>query len=291
MTFNGFTIYDKNIVKYSTALRKESMYENFVAAAIPSPNSQINTANVLLEFDKVKSLLKEGDNADSSIILGCDDTMDFIDDIMSCYKNGDIAEREYDVGLATGFRAKYTIKMERFNSGTNTTIVILRITDKINSNELHYSISIFDQDIKSVCTCINSAADQAMGILEANRKLDKQMIQLKNDMKAEKVHELYFEIYDEHPKLYNNTSTSNLVTIRTYKITARDKESRPLYSFLRNMHLTCVPLVDYRDYGKEFLGCPFVFSDEMIEFGKKFVESKKQDVKATVNERTKSKES
>ena len=124
MAFNGLTIYDKNIIKYGTTLRKESMYENFVAAAIPSPNSQINTANVLLEFDKVKSLLKEGDNADSSIILGCDDTMDFIDDLMSCYKNGDTAEREYDVGLATGFRAKYTIKMERFKNILGVLVIV-----------------------------------------------------------------------------------------------------------------------------------------------------------------------
>ena len=80
--------------------------------------------------------------------------------------------------------------------------------------------------------------------------------------------------------------------VRTYKITARDKESKPLYSFLRNMHLTCVPLVDYRDFGKEFLGCPFIFSDEMIELGKKFIEKKKSDVHDTVDDRiNKNKES
>ena len=58
------------------------------------------------------------------------------------------------------------------------------------------------------------------------------------------------------------------------------------------MHLTCVPLVDYRDFGKEFLGCPFIFSDEMIELGKKFIEKKKSDVHDTVDDRiNKNKES
>ena len=40
MTLNGLTIYDKNIIKYSTELENNgnSNYVKFIAAAIPSPN-------------------------------------------------------------------------------------------------------------------------------------------------------------------------------------------------------------------------------------------------------------
>ena len=87
-------------------------------------------------------------------------------------------------------------------------------------------------------------------------------------MKAEKVHELYFEIYDENPKIYSKSKISGDYMVRTYKITARDKESKPLYSFLRNMHLTCVPLVDYRDFGKEFQNMIAKFSSMLDEHTK-----------------------
>ena len=170
--------------------------------------------------------------------------------------------------------------------------VSITVYDNINGNSIKYGIDIFASDVKNVCKCINNASDQALEILVSNRRLNDQMIQLRNDMKAEKVHELYFELYDEHPKVYKiieenaeNTSEGKNNLVKTYKITARDKESNPLYAFLRNMHLTCVPLVDYRDFGKEFLGWPFVYSDEMIELGKKFVEKKKKDVHSTVDEK------
>lgn len=290
MTLNGLTIYDKNIIKYSTELKNnngDSNYVKFIAAAIPSPNSQTNTANVLLEFDINPSKIKDGDNSDSSIIIGCDDTMDFIDDLMSCNNEGEDRDRDYEVYLATGFKVKYKFIMKKKDDKVSITVY-----DNINGNSIKYGIDIFASDVKNVCKCINNASDQALEILVSNRRLNDQMIQLRNDMKAEKVHELYFELYDEHPKVYKiieenaeNTSEGKNNLVKTYKITARDKESNPLYAFLRNMHLTCVPLVDYRDFGKEFLGCPFVYSDEMIELGKKFVEKKKKDVHSTVDEK------
>jgi hypothetical protein len=138
--------------------------------------------------------------------------------------------------------------------------------------------------IKAVCDCIMSAVSQALDMLECNRNLEKQMTTLKNDMKLEKVHELYFELYDAEPKMYSTSILDDKkFWSKTYKITARDENSNPLYAFLRNMHLTCVPMVDYRDYGKEFLCCPFIYSDEMIEIGKQFVAEREKDAHNTVN--------
>ena len=76
MTLNGLTIYDKNIIKYSTELKnnnRDSNYVKFIAAAIPSPNSQTDTASVLLEFDINPARVQDGYNSDSSIIIGCDE--------------------------------------------------------------------------------------------------------------------------------------------------------------------------------------------------------------------------
>ena len=285
---NGLTIYDKEIKVYEVDLKVgKDLYAKFSARAIPSPNSQAYMANVLLSYETKDP--HTGEDVENSIIIGADDVMDFIDDLMNCYKNGETRSNEYSTTLATGFKVKYEMEMVRCKVPDCVTINII---DEINSNVAKYHLTLLAENIESICKAICDASDQAMDMLEANRRLDKQMTQLKNDMKAEKVHELYFEIYDENPKIYSKSKISGEYMVRTYKITARDKESKPLYSFLRNMHLTCVPLVDYRDFGKEFLGCPFVFSDEMIELGKKFIEKKKSDVHNTVDNRiNKNKES
>jgi hypothetical protein len=194
----------------------------------------------------------------------------------------------FSTTLATNVKATYSIiydlDPENEYNDIDEEHVVLHITDTINNSQATYDIAIPIRMLKEVCDNIMKAVNQGLDMLECNRNLEKMMTTLKNDMKLEKVHELYFEIYDPEPKMYKTSILDDGKNwIKTYKITARDKNSNPLYSFLRNMHLTCVPMVDYRDYGKEFLCCPFVFSDEMIEIGKQFVKDKEKDAHETVN--------
>ena len=137
--------------------------------------------------------------------------------------------------------------------------------------------------VKEFCDNIIKACDQASEIYECNKNLSKQMVKLRDDMKAEKVFSLYFDILDEVPEMYKNQEM-NIVAL--YEITARDKDENPLYSFLRAMHLTGVPMVDYRDYGKDFLSCPFVYSDKLLKKGQDFIEKKKTGLHDYVDSKT-----
>jgi hypothetical protein len=282
MTTNGLTIYNKELIEYSAEYSlNTSTKKTLFAKAIPTPNSTAYMSNILIceEWDL-------GDeHKESSIILGSDDAMEFCNNLMHA-KNGYSSKNAFCTTLGTGTKVLYNLAFSEFETpNINYPCVSINITDSLNGNSINYSILIPMTLIKDVCDNIMKAVDQSIDILNCNRNLEKQMTTLKNDMKAEKVHELYFELYDPEPKMYKKSEINGEYWPKIYKITARDKESKPLYSFLRIMNLTCVPMVDYRDYGKEFLCCPFVYSDEMIEMGKEFVKKKEGDMQTTVDKK------
>ena len=169
---NGLTIYDKEIKVYEVYLKVgKDLYAKFSARAIPSPNSQAYMANVLLSYETKDP--HTGEDVENSIIIGADDVMDFIDDLMNCYKNGETRSNEYSTTLATGFKVKYEMKMIRCKVPDCVTINII---DEINSNVAKYHIALLVENIEKICKAICDASDQAMDMLEANRRLDKQMI-------------------------------------------------------------------------------------------------------------------
>ena len=264
---NTNTIYNEPI----KILSVQSSGSEITARAVPSPDSGAYMSNVMIMSD---------DGSESGgvfLILDKDDAQELAGEIYHAFKDHSFSESKW-------FKTT-------FIAGVTTETVV-----KITGSDKHVTIAFNGQSVKiendaarQFCDYIIEACDQASGILQANKNLSKQMTKLKDDMKAELVHSLYFDVSDEMPKMY--AAEEDAEVLRIYEITARDKDGKDLYSFLRIMHLTGVPMVDYRDRRGEFLSCPFTYSDKLMEKGKKFVDRKKSGLHSYVDDKIASKKS
>ena len=264
---NTSTIYNEPI----KILSVQSMGAEVSARAVPSPDSGAYMSNVMIMSD-------DGDESDGVfIVLDKDDAQELAGEIYHAFKDHTYSDSKW-------------FKTTFITGVTTETVVVIKGSDEcVLITFKDQCIKIANDVAREFCDYIIEACDQASAILQANKNLSKQMTKLKDDMKAELVHSLYFDILDEMPKMYSASKETEV--LRIYEITARDKDDKDLYSFLRIMHLTGVPMIDYRDRGGEFLSCPFTYSDKLIEKGKNFVDRKKSGLHSYVDDKIANKKS
>ena len=264
---NTSTIYNEPI----KILSVQSMGAEVSARAVPSPDSGAYMSNVMIMSDN-------GDDSDGVfIILDKDDAQEIAGEIYHAFKDHTYSDsRWYKTTFISGVTTETIVGIKGSNE-----CVMITFKDQC--------IKITNDVARQFCDYIIEACDQASAILQANKNLSKQMTKLKDDMKAEKVHSLYFDVLDEMPKMYNAKEGAEV--LRIYEITARDKDEKDLYSFLRIMHLTGVPMIDYRDRGGEFLSCPFTYSEKLMAKGQNFVDKKKTGLHSYVDEKIANKKS
>lgn len=270
---NSNTIYNKKIEVWEQQLDTDTLS----VRAVQIPNGDLFYSNIMI-MDSIPDVL------DMTIFLDKDDAIELAGDIMSVIKQHDkdaIVNRVYTTTLASGVKAEYhiqvscpTVEFVRID----TTMDEDRFGDKSDAIMFISPCNIAEDFANGIV----KASDQAEEMLEANKALDKQMKDLKMDMKNNKVKELHFEILDKMPEVYSNENQF----VRIYEITPYNYEGNPTgYSFYRMMHLTNVPQVDFRDHGEEFLHCPFVYSDKMIELGKEFLKRKHDELHEYVDQK------
>lgn len=263
---NSSTIYNKKIEVWEQQLDTDTLS----VRAVQIPNGDLFYSNIMI-MDSIPNVL------DMTIFLDKDDAIELAGDIMSVVKQHDkdaIVNRVYTTTLASGVKAEYHMQVSCPTGEfvrIDTTMDEDRFGDKSDAIMFISPCNIAEDFANAMV----KASDQAEEMLEANKALDKQMKDLKMDMKNNKVKELHFEILDKMPEVYSNENEF----VRIYEITPYNYEGNPTgYSFYRMMHLTNVPQVDFRDHGEEFLHCPFVYSDKMIELGKDFLKRKHDEL-------------
>lgn len=270
---NSSTIYNKEIKVWEKQIDSDFLS----VRAVQIPNGELFCANIMI-MDSIPNTL------DMTIFLDKDDAIELSGDIMSVIKQHDkdaIVNRVYTSTLAKGVKAEYHIQVSCPTGEfvrIDTTMNEDRFGDKADAIMFISPCSIAEE----FANAIVESSYQSDEILEANKNLDKQMKDLKMDMKHDKVKELHFEVLDEMPQIY---SKDNLF-VRIYEITPYGYDGNPTgYSFYKIMHLTHVPQVDFRDHGEEFLHCPFVYSDKMIEMGKEFLKRKHDELHEYVDQK------
>ena len=260
---NSSTIYNKKIKVWEQQIDTDILS----VRAVQIPNGDMFYSNIMI-MDSIPDVL------DMTIFLDKDDAIELAGDIMHVIKNfgkeDAIATRTYKTTLASGVKVEYHIQVSCPTGEfvrMDTSLDEDRFGDNADAIMFMSPYSIAEDFAKAMV----EAADQAGEMLEANKNLDKQMKDLKMDMKNNKVKELHFDVLDDMPEVYSE----NNQFVRIYEITPYNYDDKPTgYSFYRMLHLTNVPQVDFRDYGEEFLHCPFVYSDKMIELGKEFLKRK-----------------
>ena len=270
---NESTIYNKKIEVWEQQIDTDTLS----VRAVQIPNGDLFYANIMI-MDSIPDVL------DMTIFLDKDDAIELSGDIMSVVKQHDknaIVNRVYTTTLASGVKAEYHMQISCPTGEfvrIDTTMDEDRFGDKSDAIMFISPCSIAEDFAAGIV----KASDQAEAMLEANKNLDKQMKDLKMDMKNNKVKELHFDVLDEMPEVYSEDNQF----VRIYEITPYNYEGNPTgYSFYRMMHLTNVPQVDFRDHGEEFLHCPFVYSDKMIELGKEFLKRKNDELHEYVDQK------
>jgi hypothetical protein len=226
-------------------------------------------ANVMIMVEKENPAEED---EDTYFLLDKDDVIEFAQELRHASSEEDIIELQYDTTLISGIKTTISISID---GGYKDSVTI--------TIDQRYTIPLPKDIINAFAECIKEAYIQAGKMHEANENLQKVMTKLRDDMKAEKVHSLYFDLLPDIPRLFENQTMD---INRIYEITARDINKKPLYSFLRIMHLTGIESVDYRDRGKEFLGCPFEYSDNVKTRGKNLIERQKQALHTYVDNKT-----
>lgn len=265
---NSSTIYDKEIEIWE----KEFTDSKLSVRAMPTPNSKSFMANIMI--------IDEVGEDDITLVLDKDDAIEFAGELITVsMKHTEISVLEYSSTLANNIKMNYNICISRLSEDEISIDISANISDG-------KAVAIMDIPVDSVrefADAIVRSCEQATDILDANKNLAKQLELLRKDMKNDKVKELHFEILDNLPKMYNDEEDR----MRIYEVIPYGYDDNPTgYSFLRIMHLTCVPAVDYRDHGNEYLMCPFIYSEKMMERGKKFLDSKKTDLHLYVDSKT-----
>ena len=259
---NSSTIYNKEIKVWKQQIDQDVLS----VRAVQIPNGQTFYSNIMIMDESAYTL---------TIFLDKDDAIELAGDIVHVMENHeDTITKTYNSTLEKDVKVEYHIQLSCPTGEfvrMDTTLDEDRFGDQADAIMFISPVNI----AKDFADGIVQASYQADEILEANKNLDKQMKDLKMDMKNNKVKELHFEVLDEMPKIYSSDNKF----VRIYEITPYNYEGNPTgYSFYRMMHLTNVPQVDFRDHGEEFLHCPFVYSDKMIELGKEFLKRKHDEL-------------
>ena len=260
---NSSTIYNEEIKVW-----REQIDRDYLSVrAVQIPNGATFYSNIMI--------MNESPAITMTIFLDKDDAIDLAGDIVKVINDKEaVITKTYNSTLEKGIKIEYHIQLSCPTGEfvrMDTTLDEDRFGNKADAIMFISPVQL----AKDFADAIVQSSYQAGDILQANKNLDEQMKQLKLDMKHDKVKELHFDVMDDMPKIY---SEDNLFA-RIYEITPYNYEGNPTgYSFYRIMHLTNVPQVDFRDHGSEFMHCPFVYSDKMIELGKEFLKRKHDEL-------------
>lgn len=274
------TIYDKKIETSYIELENEASLE---VSAMMNISGNVNSSNI-------KILYSESGMEDETInvIMDSSDVYDLLDYIQKANAYGEDNALNAKTGIGYGQSVEDNIAISKIDDdivlyGTYIGVEELDLDNPDQEKkELHYEIHIPCNDVWEVLEALTEAIDVAEDILKANENLKKVMNKMKLEMKDNKIEELHFDIYDNDPVPFDKDA---LIKIRTISITPYGYDKQPLYTFLRYMYLTGNPKIDYRDNAKEFLMCPFVYSEKLLEVGQEFMKRKQGDLDAFVKER------
>ena len=226
-----------------------------------------------------------------------DDTISLVVDSSDVYDLMDYIQKANEYDEDNTLNAKTSIG---YNQSVEDDIMISKVYDDIvlygtymgveeidfdnpdqERKEMNYEIHIPENDVSEVLENLNEAIEVAEAILQANDNLKKIMNKMRLEMKDNKIEELHFDVYDNDPAPFPK---DDLIKIRTISITPYGYDKKPLYTFLRYMYLTGNPKIDYRDNAKDFLMCPFVYSDKLVKIGEEFMKRKQSDLDTFVKD-------
>ena len=242
-------------------------------AAAPSPKPGIN--NILISFmDDDLNKVDQG----TTIIIDYEDSTELVGTMLDLVNGDDITSSyEFKTRLAPAVSFDYEIEMEK--SGDDRLKLVYTGKNKDNNEKIELMLSY--NALHSVSQELLKVCDDQLVFRRADTRLNEIMTSLKDDMKAERIKELHFSMYDSKPELYSSMYKNMMKLI---EIIPYGYDDQPIgYSFLRYMHLTGALAVDFRTYGKEFLCCPFVYDDELIKLGSGFVENKQNELKEFID--------
>ena len=274
------TIYDKKIEPSYIALENEASLE---VSAMMNISGNVNSSNI-------KILYSESGMEDETInvVMDSSDAYDLLAYIQKANAYGEDNTLNARTGIGYGQSVEDDIEISKIDDdivlyGTYMGVEELDLDNPDQEKkELHYEIHIPCNDVQEVLEALTEAIDVAEDILKANENLKKVMNKMKLEMKDNKIEELHFDIYDNDPVPFDKDA---LIKIRTISITPYGYDKQPLYTFLRYMYLTGNPKIDYRDNSVEFLMCPFVYSEKLLEIGEEFMKRKQGDLDTFVKER------
>ena len=274
------TIYDKKIETSYIELENEASLE---VSAMMNISGNVNSSNI-------KILYSESGMEDETInvVMDSSDAYDLLDYIQKANAYDEDNTLNARTGIGYGQSVEDDIAISKIDDdivlyGTYMGVEELDLDNPDQEKkELHYEIHIPCNDVQEVLEALTEAIDVAEDILKANENLKKVMNKMKLEMKDNKIEELHFDIYDNDPDPFDK---NDLIKIRTISITPYGYDKQPLYTFLRYMYLTGNPKIDYRDNSVEFLMCPFVYSEKLLEIGEEFMKRKQGDLDAFVKER------
>lgn len=274
------TIYNKKIEPAYIELENEASLE---VSAMMNISGNVNSSNI-------KILYSESGMEDETInvVMDSSDAYDLLDYIQKANAYDEDNTLNARTGIGYGQSVEDDIAISKIDDdivlyGTYMGVEELDLDNPDQEKkELHYEIHIPCNDVREVLEALTEAIDVAEDILKANENLKKVMNKMKLEMKDNKIKELHFDIYDNDPVPFDKDA---LIKIRTISITPYGYDKQPLYTFLRYMYLTGNPKIDYRDNSVEFLMCPFVYSEKLLEVGQEFMKRKQGDLDAFVKER------
>ena len=274
------TIYDKKIDSICIELENKASLE---ISAMMNITGNVNSSNIKILYSESGM-----ENETVSVVIDSSDAYDLVDYI----QKANAYDEDNTLNAKTGIGYGQTVEDDIAISKIYDDIVLYGTyigVEKVDfdnpdqeKKEMHYEMYIPCNDVQEVLEALIEAIDVAEDILKANENLKKVMNKMKMEMKDNKIEELHFDIYDNDPDPFDKDA---LIKIRTISITPYGYDKQPLYTFLRYMYLTGNPKIDYRDNAKEFLMCPFVYSEKLLEVGKDFMKRKQGDLDAFVKER------
>lgn len=272
VTYNN-TICEKELTPSYVHLYDDKEYPQIMIGAIATPGSKTDASNICVSLEKGKN-----ENDMYSFLIDSRDALDFCDYIMKADKYKDLNVMDVKSNMGEGVYSEINIQIFGLDN-------YITIACGIEAEDFLFDIP--KCKIMEFLNEFNKKINDAQLVLDANKNLEKIMKNLKQDMKDGKVEYLEFDIVTDKPKVYGDKCSGKIV--KTYSITPHGYDKKPLYTFYRNMYLTGVCNVDFRDHREEFLNCPFVYTDRMVELGKAFLARRQNDLKTFVSNKTKRK--
>lgn len=274
------TIYKKKIEKNYIELDNGASIE---IEPIMNTSGDLSSSNIGIIYEETGK-----DTESITILMDSSDAYDLIDYISKAksYNEENLLNAKTSIGYGQSVKDDITIRKEYDNIFLDGTYMGVEEIDFDNPNqerkEMYYHITIPENNVIDVLEAVKASIDVAEEIHECNKNLVKVMNRMKQEMKDEKIEELHFDVYDNNPEPFNK---DDLIKVRTISITPYGYDKNPLYTFLRYMYLTGNPKIDYRDNAKQFLMCPFVYSEELLEIGEEFMARKNNDLNEFVKQR------